>query len=186
VAGATLMALAWAAAGCSSGEEKASGAELWKAEFAAAVEQATSDWEREMLERAAESGQLTDGDFAYAEQMFLQCMADRGVPAEKETDPDTGYFGYSFDDPDGLDALAIQKECSQGNGLVVRALYTSQRGNPDFEDVNELMAECLVREGLVAEGYSGDDYERDMTANDPSFDQSSDDLMRCQVNPVGS
>jgi hypothetical protein len=34
--------------------------------------------------------------------------------------------------------------------------------NPENRDVNEIMAECLVREKAVASGYSASDYQEDV------------------------
>jgi hypothetical protein len=172
-------------AGCSGPQGGDTGAELWKAEFAAAAERATSDWEREALESAAESGSISDEDFEYAEQMYLRCMADRGVPTTKQIDPATGYFSYTSESAEGVDVQAIQQECSGGNGLELRALYFEASGNPDHRDRDELMAECLVNEGVVGKGYSGEDYKRDKELAVPPYDESSQGFVRCYVNPAG-
>lgn len=175
--------------GCGSAPPP-SGAELWRAEISNAIPEATSDWEREILERSAEQGFISDEDFAYAEQMYLQCMADRGVPLTKTIDPVTGGRTYATEamEPGPLnDAVPeIQRECSIANGIGVRSLYASMRKNPDFRDPDELMAECLAREGLVDAGYSGEDFDRDMTSGSSPYDLDSVEFRRCIENPSGA
>lgn len=184
----SLVVLLAMVVGCAPGSASPTGAELWRVELSNAVSDATSDWEREILQRSAEQGFISDEDFAYAEQQMMQCMADRGIPMEKVVDPDTGLVQYEtgpvFSQGDEVDTTF--KECSRANGLSVRSLYNSMRRNPDFGDPDELMAACLVAAGLVEPGYSGEDFDRDMLSDQPSFDQEDKRFIRCYVNPTGA
>jgi hypothetical protein len=44
----------------------------------------------------------------------------------------------------------------------VSSLYNSMRTNPDNLDTAVIMAECLVRVGIMAPGYTGDQYISDL------------------------
>ncbi len=131
----------------------------YQAEIKAARSEATSDFEREVLA----DGEITDAEFAEARELYGECIEGRGydyllkdgmvhvgsrVPAP--TDPDeAAAFDKAMDD--------AHLECEQGTTRALEPLYYAMRDNPNNVDLDEAAAECMVREGFRAPGYSGDD-----------------------------
>lgn len=176
-----------AVAGCSGSEP---GAGAWEAEYAWALEMATSDFERSVLA----DGEITRAEYEEATQRFLDCVNDQG--ASVATLDQGGYFIYEISgDLDLYDE--ISDECRIGTNDLIETLYVDQITNPDNVDFEELTVDCLVRAGLVEEGFTVAEFHEGLggVIADSSGQQSSspwqlpfepeDPLFDfCMVNPA--
>lgn len=62
--------------------------------------------------------------------------------------------------------LETMDDCEVESGhRWIGMLRGLQRMNPENRDIFTIMAECLVREGAVASGYTAEDYKRDFEAD---------------------
>ena len=156
----------------------------WADELTSAYRSATSDFERTALE----DGAVSDGEHAEMEQAFRSCLGDKRVDFSG-FDPDGS---YEFTGGKGLtndEANKIANDCSVTTGVnTVGMLYSLMRSNPDNLDTATITAACLVRKGVVPEGYTASDYNRD--APDMAFpfrnkEDGETALKTCNVDPLG-
>lgn len=110
-------------------------------------------------------GVVTEAELARAEDMLIACMDSRGylVRLGRYGALDaTPKSGVSNKPADIQHELATCRHSSAG-GVI--DLYRQVYRNPDNADETLVMAECLVRSGAVARGYSAADFQKDRMAN---------------------
>ena len=177
---ALLMVLALSA-GCST--QSAEVPNPYAAELEQARKEVTTDLQRAVLE----DGKVTDAEFSEIEQDAVRCVADRGY---KLTVTDGGYQltmpnGEGFDSSaDGDLANAVQDECFAERMGWVESLYNAMRQNPERQDVPTLLADCLVRAGVVDAPFNGQDYNEAIM--DPPWDTEDARVLECSVDPRGA
>ncbi|GAA2447617.1 hypothetical protein [Agromyces soli] len=155
----------------------------WAGEFADAFRQSGSDFEREALR----DGSISESEVAEAENLFGNCMKDRGLDFNGFK-PGGGFdFGLGGADPDQANAIA--DECSVSSGVnTVVSLYFAMQRNPQNQDEAEIIAACLVEERAVPAGYTASDYTRDAPEMAFPFtdkDSGEQALERCSKDPLG-
>ncbi|NYD67355.1 hypothetical protein [Agromyces atrinae] len=110
--------------------------------------------------------QISDQEWAEVAQRMTDCF-ERNATAFGGYESDGGYSidpdDSSMSDDD-LNALADGCEIESGHRWI-GILRGLQRMNPENRDIFTIMAECLVREGAVASGYTAEDYRRDFEAD---------------------
>lgn len=179
VSAAVLMVLALSA-GCSV--QSAEVPNPYAAEIEQAREEATTDLQRAVLE----DGKVTDAEFSEVAQDAARCVADRGYLM---TVTDSGYEltmpnGEGFaSEADGEAATQAQSECIAERMGWVESLYDALRQNPERQDAPTLLADCLVRAGVVDAPFSGHDY--DEAIMDPPWDPEDPRVRECSMDPRG-
>ncbi|OZG69179.1 hypothetical protein [Bifidobacterium eulemuris] len=124
----------------------------WKAELESGD---LSDFERGVLQRAVETGRISQDDYEQAQALYVRCM---------ET---SGYDHLVFDKlPNGLYSLSDESQtddgyfdavmtCSQGTTSVIEAEYRDQQDNPDrYKDRGIVAVQCLREAGVVDDSYT--------------------------------
>ena len=155
----------------------------WAAEFEEFYRSTESDFARTVLA----DGQITDAEYAEMEERFRSCLAEDGVTFDGFR-PDGGYTTSLA--PNGGDTYAIIQRCSKSSGEdTVGALYSFMRTNPDNLDSMTIMAECLVKKGVVPPGYDADAYLQQMEGLSEGLSglpsEFYDALMSCSDDPLG-
>lgn len=146
---AVLVTAALVVASCSTDKTEEA---PYAAEYAAAMAGTTSDYVKAMLE----DGEITAAEIKDAQGQFISCLATAGIQGSYD---DTG-FGY--------DSLAIsgeltpEQEDSEGKCYYLwlgdaAELFYKQVINPNNEDFDFLVAQCLVRKNLAPVGFTGKD-----------------------------
>lgn len=136
-----------------------------------------SDFEREVLERAAETGAISQADYDEAFTQYQQCVSDLGY-TETWTQLPSGVYQVTpplFDSQEATDRYAEQAtECATGTVMVVEALFNQQQVNPDLlSDSRAVAVDCLLEGGFVDGTYTVEDLDRDLeTPPEASFDVS--------------
>ncbi|OJX94704.1 MAG: hypothetical protein BGO96_01140 [Micrococcales bacterium 73-15] len=170
--GATLVGLALAAGliggtGCTDASSAGASAESptgprptftgpYAAEFEKYYDDATTDFEREVLA----TSEVTDAAYAEMEERFSSCLADGGIEFSG-FEPDGAYETSLA--PNGADTMAIVNECAETTGAnTIGLLHDLMFADPENLGGPVVMAECLVRTGIVDEGYTGEDYTSDL------------------------
>jgi len=139
--------------------------------------EALSDFEREVLERAAETGAISQADYDEAFTQYQQCVSDLGY-TETWTQLPSGVYQVTpplFDSQEATDRYAEQAtECATGTVMVVEALFNQQQVNPDLLSESRAVAvDCLLEGGFVDGTYTVEDFDRDLeTPPEASFDVS--------------
>jgi hypothetical protein len=154
-AGACAMCLVLAACGDDSAVTPK---DPWAADVKAAQGQATSDLERRILA----DGVVSKAEYVEAVNGYVSCMSSNGVNIVTEPRP-PGILIYKVrDQPKDFDTL--DAKCRSGTNALIEPLYTGHLTNPKNLSAAALFAQCFVRKGLVAKGYTEERSRRDMEA----------------------
>jgi hypothetical protein len=122
-----------------------------------------SDFERDVLTRAAATGRIDPADYEEAHLREARCMRDAGYELTYTkrsnglylTDPIIG-------EPSPGAAWEQSLICSEGVLIRIESLFGVQQNNPDLlADNREVIVRCLVKAGLVPSSYGVEDFERD-------------------------
>ncbi|MDR2619605.1 MAG: hypothetical protein LBC29_00500, partial [Propionibacteriaceae bacterium] len=130
------------------------------AEFAQAYEYAPTEFVRDVVR----DGVVSAAEMAESQSRVLECIAQSGL----------GITAYYLDNGFGLaeltfaaaenriDAIDKQQEivadCEFKWMTYIGIIYYGMMTNPNHENWDDLVAACLVRKGLVPEGFNGRDY----------------------------
>ena len=155
--------------------------------YAAEFEEYYRSTESDFARRVLADGQITDAEYAEMEERFRSCLAEDGITFGGFR-PDGGYTTSLA--PNGGDTYAMIQVCSKSSGEdTVGALYSIMRTNPENLDGATIMAECLVKKGVVPPGYDANAYSQHMEglSDGPSSlpPDLYDALMSCSDDPLG-
>jgi len=148
-----IAAVAGALAGCASGSDPQVGASPYADKFDQALADAQSDYVRGVLA----DGDITAEEFTDARQRVEDCLRSAGVGGWYMTNSwgrvNLEYSGELADTK--REALSTCENQWMG---PIHYLYEEILINPTNESWDDVMARCLVRKGLVPEGFSGHDW----------------------------
>ncbi len=148
-------------------------------QFRAAYSNTVSDFARSILEDEV----ITDQELTEMQDRVKTCLEDRGY-----TNVEFGEHGsMSLRPPEGLsrgEEDKIEVGCSFNNGEAeVSILYEQMRRNPSLQDESTIMAACMVRRGIVPEGFTAADYDREVAIEgNPLFEGS--EFTKCVQDPL--
>ncbi|MFC4561071.1 hypothetical protein ACFO4E_04290 [Nocardiopsis mangrovi] len=154
-------------------------------QFEQAREDATSDFERDVFDRAIENGEIAAEDYEDAFNRYRQCAQDAGLEETYERRPD-GI--YSITPPvlngesDIDEYMEVSGDCADGTTMRIEALYQTQINNPGLiEDTRLLTVDCLVAEGLVPDDYDADRLDADVSDGfaEAPFDPADPEAREC-------
>lgn len=154
----------------------------YKAQIFQARQQATSDFQREVLA----DGIITKAEFDEAVQRYVTCMADKGVEV-KPYDMGGGYYGYAVGSDSNDQFQRFSDACHEGATALIEDLYIQMLTNPSGGNIEDAVAECLVRKGLVDATFTGAELRR-LSSADPRgknmpFDTNDPEAVACRINP---
>jgi hypothetical protein len=199
LAGLTILAAATLATGCAGPvpTPTASGQRL--APSLIALYQQTLERERsrltpfelDVLERAAKTGHIDPADYEEATNRRSACIKDAGytetikklpngiyqIAPVMPTSGDVNKWANQYSDKD--------KECSKGTVMIIEALYTTERGNPNLlHDPLEVAVQCLKQESLVPATFKAKDLEGWLANSQPPlpFDAGDPRAQTCFSN----
>lgn len=153
----------------------------YKADF----EQAWNESGSEFVHAVIADQEITDEEWAEVVTRITDCFEREGMTF-KGFLPDGGYEV----DPGSLsgeDANAILPTCEEESGETwLNYLRSQMTSNPDNTPAEERVTECLIRNEVVPDDYSAEDYledapERSFPYLDP--ETGEDGLRACSANP---
>ncbi|RCV55492.1 hypothetical protein [Marinitenerispora sediminis] len=156
-------------------------------QFEQARASATSDFEREVFDRAIENGEISADDYEEAFSRYRQCAQDAGLEESYERQPDGIYQIQPSPFEDDTASQRYQDlsiECADGTTMRIEALYRTQISNPDLlEDGREVTLQCLVEAGLVPADYTVEQLHEDFQNGfeDAPFDPMDATAQDCLV-----
>lgn len=157
----------------------------WAAEF----EKAYSESSDEFVREAVKDGRISDAEFAEMLARYTDCMADAGLTLKRLPEPEGG---YSFSFPDTMTAEAANEtdvRCSLASGeYPIGALYNWVKRNPDRLDEKQIIHDCLLREGVIGQQYTLEEFTRDYENFEYPFASDQDSMTTfevCQADPLG-
>ncbi|WP_156382619.1 hypothetical protein [Sanguibacter sp. Leaf3] len=143
-----------------------------------------SEFERDVLERAAETGTIPQADYDEAFTRYQQCVSDLGY-TETWTKLPSGVNQVTpplLDSQEAADRYAEQATgCATGTIMLIEALFNQQQVNPDLlSDSRAVAVSCLLEGGIVDASYTVDDLDRDLEIPpEASFDVSDPAANAC-------
>jgi hypothetical protein len=156
----------------------------WALEFTSAYRNSTSDLQRRVLEDET----ISDQELLALQDDYRGCLEARGF-----SDISFDRFGgYSLLPPDGMSdtgAGEVLQECGEatwGPRELTYSLYFQIYRNPSHQDEASIVTDCLVREGIVDEGYTSEDYRRDASQATLPFDASDPVAQACFSDPLSA
>ncbi|MDR0436472.1 MAG: hypothetical protein LBH11_06935 [Propionibacteriaceae bacterium] len=129
--------------------------------YADRIQDARDRAPNEFIRQILEDGLVTEAEYADMRQRVVDCVRDSGSSIVTYYEQDE-YGRWSlaqeyWGEPSAVD-LQISGDCSHEWTGVAESLYWDMRSNPNNEDWDDLVAQCLVRHGLVPKGFTGEDY----------------------------
>lgn len=156
----------------------------WGPQIKEAAARSRSDLERTILA----DGVITPAELAEAKNAFATCLQAQRVTVIWNADDDGFSLGYPINAapaPDEIDRMKSQQaECTTKTPMNAVTLYYQIRRNPQKLDEYTIIAECLVRRGVMPKGYGAADFERDRAAQPPPQQFASEGAGRCFANPL--
>lgn len=126
----------------------------WRETILAAGQEADTEFERQVLS----DGKITEDEFREAIDREISCFEDNGIIASYVVDEvGNGQFMTEHHVDDDERYNEVTAECGALSDDV-QFLYDTIRRNPKNEDPRQLAADCLVENGIAAEGLTGEEY----------------------------
>lgn len=176
----SLAVLVFALASCSPTPPSSDDNALYEAEFERAREEATTDFERDVLE----DNVITRDEYMEAKNRHIECIQAFGLTAELR---DTGAGVFQLDVSGAKDEnlmFEAVESCNSGTILVIEPLYIGILQNPDRRNLDDLTAECLVAVGIVDAPFTGRDYaDESETPGFSSRIMDDSEGAKCLQNP---
>ena len=168
----------------SNGEVKPEFTGPWAEFISTAYSEAKSDFAKEVLR----DGKVTESEVSEMKSRFEGCLTDKGFT-------DFEYYkngGYAVRYPAGVTekkGQELERACSESSGEdAISGVYFQMIRNPDNLDENKIIAECLVRNGVVEKSYSAKDYQKESETDNIKFipGKGGDAVHHeCQLDPLG-
>ena len=139
--------------------------------WAADIEQARNEWaSNEFVQSVLADSAISEAELQDMRQRVLSCLTDKGV-----TGASFGPGGTLSvpDQPVGSSISAEQQQefvssCSTDAGQpIIEALEFNMRVNPDHRDINELYAQCLIRNKAVEPSFTAQELARARESGTP-------------------
>ena len=136
-------------------------------QFVFAAEVATSDFERDVLKRAASTGAIAADDYEEAVSRYLRCAAAAGweIDAVKQAN---GVYRWL---PQNVTAAKLKmygedtNRCAEGTVMNIEGLYKVQVVNPDGSDTPTAVTSCFQEHAVAPASYTAKDFTRDYAEN---------------------
>ncbi|OZG59994.1 hypothetical protein BLEM_2169 [Bifidobacterium lemurum] len=156
--------------------------------------------QRDILQRAAESGEVSVSDYEAAWQRYQTCVVDKGYDRPELATYTNGIhhtIGSTLTEEQSTDQAYLEKmgrddgSCRDTYVRAVNEIYMAQVGNPNlYADHDEGAVDCLRRGGLAPKSYTVEDYreDQDKAAHksdgeelDTGIDMDDPEVMACMA-----
>ncbi len=152
----------------------------------AAADEATSDFEKDVLDRAVENGKIAAADYEEAVSKYLTCVQDAGIDLDATMQPN-GIYAWTPNNVTDLDKYGeVTNDCADGTVMRIEGLYKLQVANPDMLPNDEAAVQCLQENDVAPAGYDVKQFDEDLEAGfDGSGIDTDDDLVQMCLNSLG-
>jgi len=167
-----VVLIALASTGCSSPvagpiDPSGMGPGWLQEQFHLDLNEATSDFERDVLTRAISTGAIEPADYEEAVSRYLQCTSAAGytIDTEKQSNGIYRWLPRNIDDAHLQAYIDDTTACARGTTMIIEGLYKVQVANPDGLDQASAMARCLITYDVVDASYTAADFTKDFGEN---------------------
>lgn len=139
---------------------------------------ATTDFQRDVLA----DGVVTRAEYEEAVQRVVSCMADAGN--QLDLHEQGGYYTFGVLAGPGVDEQ-FDRCMGETGGLV--GLYVDMFTNPDNLEFQDILTQCLKREGLLPDSVTADEFWDTFLGDGPGdlpFDRENSAFTACMANPA--
>lgn len=138
-------------------------------DFKHAQEANSSDYVRTVFQNAIKAGEIPYSDYKDSRQKFQSCLEKSGLNVNVTSDDwGLGLIEIAYAESGASDE-DIYNECQrQFDGIgndSISALFQMQVSNPNKENMDKLIAQCLVRKGMAPAGFDAEDYREFVESN---------------------
>lgn len=147
-----------------------------------------SDFERDVFERAIDSGEIPQSDYDEGFNRYEQCVSDLGYEDTWTKQPN-GVYRITPPPLKGQEAvdeyMSQTAECADGTTMRIEAMFIQQQSNPDLNADQRVVAiQCLLEAGFVDASYTTEDFDADLESGfqDATFDVASTEANTCLYN----
>ena len=124
------------------------------------VNSTSSDFVKEIANRAVDNGTISSADYAESRDRLQNCLTENGFEIDVYYDdplPGLRAIGYATDS-NTEQQRSLYANCYDKWDGGISGLYSNQITNPSKADFDSLVAECLVANKLVPDGFTAADY----------------------------
>jgi hypothetical protein len=148
-----------------------------------------SDFEREVLERSRDAGEVSISDYEDAFARYKKCVGEAGYEPTFTKRPDGVYAEElpldQMDSQAKLDAyVEATGDCANGTTMRIEALFNEQQNNPGLlADPREVALACLRRVTDLSADYGAEQFDADGRNGfrDAPFDTADAQVSQCLV-----
>ncbi|MFJ4267868.1 hypothetical protein ACIPY1_15020 [Paenarthrobacter nicotinovorans] len=152
---------------------------------------ALEEFDRDVLQRAKDSGRVEQADYDEAYRRFAHCLAMSAKPVGL-TRLSNGLYRVKntpLSDGESIEfAMSVVTKCQRGTTNEIGELYGIQQGNPDLlADPFKVSHKCLHDKGMIDSSFSTEDLRKSIapegsrpSANLP-FDANGDEAQACFI-----
>lgn len=200
---AALLALTLAFTGCSPAAEPNSPAPPTQTEKSDALTQliedglaqAESEFQKEVLTKAKETGQISEADWKEANNRFKECMADLGRDVEIVYEGSRALVMEATDtlDKKEMENGAAQRQqdnaaCHKKTSGFINEVYEYINGNSagSADDMQRAVLNCLIERELVPADTTYEEFVTDLEQNDgkqysPNGGENEEKITACWI-----
>lgn len=153
--------------------------------FAAEYAQAWTESGSDFVRLVIEDEEISEQEWAEVEERMATCFSNEGATFEGHT-PDGGYAAQK-NALSGERLNELMGECEKSSGEAwLGYLWFSAQKNPDNRPAEEIITECMIRNGVVAPDYAPEDFVRDNpTMSFPylSSGEGQKGFLECNADP---
>lgn len=150
------------------------------------LSEASSGFEKDVLERAIKTGEIAAADYEEAVSKYLTCVTGDGVDLDAVMQPN-GIYKWKPNNVSDLDSYGeITNRCADGTVMRIEGLYKLQVVNPGMLPNNEAVVKCLSDNGVAPNGYDATQFDKDVENgfSDTPLDVKNDLTVMC-LNSLG-
>lgn len=148
----------------------------WADDIAHTYEELGTDFSRTALADSA----ISDVEYQEGMALIQECYDAAGFTVE--------YDKYGFETVTSVggeeDPMDVMNRCAFADGGVA-VLYQQMKANPENVEQETLVAECLVREGVVEPGFTGQDFTEVMDSGEVPWSPVDERIEPCFKDPLG-
>lgn len=158
--------------------------------------EAESDFQKEVLTKAKQSGEISEADWKEANNRYKSCLADQGYEVELVfqgskvqtiRDAEEGETGDP-NNPNTQKRQRIDIECYAKTSAFINEVYDYINGNGgmDGDQMQRAVLQCLLDRGLVPKDTTYDEFLADLDQGDgqqfnPEGGPDEEQIMECWI-----